>query len=297
MKLFYYDTKPNFGDVLNEIIFNHFIPEILDENEEELLLGIGTVLGLLTLPKNVKKIIVFSSGLGYAKPPNLDSTYEIICVRGPLTAKALQIDSSYAITDGAILLKDIIKTPAPRKEFKWSYIPHWCSETFYEDWQSLIKNAKGNYISPMEDAYFIIDQIRKSEFVVTEAMHGAIVADVFRVPWIATKSYKHINTFKWTDWALSLNMKYNPVSFSPLYSKDRIISIINNKLPIFKNTLINKALSFFYHAYQKFVIKPIIHFKLKKLSLKRAMLSENEILEKKLTQLREKISTFKKSNS
>jgi succinoglycan biosynthesis protein ExoV len=41
-------------------------------------------------------------------------------------------------------------------------------------------------------------------------MHGAILADAFRVPWIAVSSSRSINSFKWNDWARSLGVTYAP---------------------------------------------------------------------------------------
>lgn len=36
-------------------------------------------------------------------------------------------------------------------------------------------------------------------------MHGAIVADAYRIPWIGVDMYG-INKFKWQDWMLSLGL-------------------------------------------------------------------------------------------
>ena len=89
MKLTYCEVN-NFGDKLNPIIFNYLLSDVLDNNDEELFVGIGSILGFEKLRNNKKKI-VFTTGYAYHNPPHLDDTWDIICVRGPLTAKALQI--------------------------------------------------------------------------------------------------------------------------------------------------------------------------------------------------------------
>jgi len=54
--------------------------------------------------------------------------------------------------------------------------------------------------------------IQQSRLLIAEAMHGAIVADALRVPWIPIRFHKHILPFKWRDWCASLNMSYDPVT-------------------------------------------------------------------------------------
>jgi succinoglycan biosynthesis protein ExoV len=41
-------------------------------------------------------------------------------------------------------------------------------------------------------------------------MHAAILADAFRVPWVAVTTSRVINSFKWEDWATSLQVAYRP---------------------------------------------------------------------------------------
>jgi len=38
-------------------------------------------------------------------------------------------------------------------------------------------------------------------------MHGAIVADAFRVPWKATRQVSNFNDFKWSDWTQSVGVE------------------------------------------------------------------------------------------
>ena len=65
------------------------------------------------------------------------------------------------------------------------------------------------------------DDPNKSKLVVTEAMHGAIVADAFRVKWIPVSWHNFIVDYKWRDWCGSLNMQYQPLTLKRLLTLER----------------------------------------------------------------------------
>jgi succinoglycan biosynthesis protein ExoV len=66
--------------------------------------------------------------------------------------------------------------------------------------------ANIRYIDPLAPVPEICAQLARSSLVIAEAMHGAIVADAFRVPWIPASTSGRFNLFKWQDWAMSLGM-------------------------------------------------------------------------------------------
>ena len=43
--------------------------------------------------------------------------------------------------------------------------------------------------------------------LLSEAMHGAIVADTLRVPWIALRPLVPVHHAKWHDWAATLDLR------------------------------------------------------------------------------------------
>lgn len=214
MKLEYFTGK-NFGDALNPYIFHHFLPGFFDDNPEETFFGIGSILGF-ELAKDVKRKIIFSSGYAYGNIPEIDSSYDFVCVRGPLTAEALKLPATTAVADGAILLQ-FMDIPRPKKKYKFSFMPHWGSEQKYSKWPEVCAAADIHYISPMQDKDFVLQEILKSEVIIAEAMHAAIVADTLGVPWIPVKAYPTINEFKWNDWAASLNLEFKFTQLPALY--------------------------------------------------------------------------------
>ena len=107
MKL-YYHKGANFGDAINPMIFEKILGVQFDEDEEIGIVGIGSILGHFRPTEKTKKFYVFSSGFAggdastYGTPPEIKLPYEVICVRGKSTAKALGIDERYAVADGAL---------------------------------------------------------------------------------------------------------------------------------------------------------------------------------------------------
>ena len=67
------------------------------------------------------------------------------------------------------------------------------------------------------DVEAVVQQIASSRLVIAEAMHAAIVADAFRVPWIPVTSVPETNPFKWQDWCESLDLRYKTHTITPIY--------------------------------------------------------------------------------
>jgi succinoglycan biosynthesis protein ExoV len=59
-------------------------------------------------------------------------------------------------------------------------------------------------------------------------MHGAIIADYFRTPWIPVKISRKILDFKWHDWCESIDVQYEPVLLQP---SDALEFLLNHKWP------------------------------------------------------------------
>lgn len=288
MKLTYHKGN-NFGDELNPFIFERYLLDFLDNSENELLLGIGTILGL---KKSSNKKIVFSSGATdsmlstYGAVPSIDNTYDIFCVRGPLTARLLNLDPSLAVLDGAYLLYDFYKKPITKK-YKVSYIPHVGSESFYEGLQSVFEDMGINYISPKEGIDSVLEKINQSELVLAEAMHGAIVADALRVNWIPIKMYKTINEFKWKDWLFSINKEYEPFELPSLFDFKIFNKIISDK--IHTPEIVNKIVFNLFQTINKSVLK----IKLKNIIGTEGNLSDEKLIIDKVNILKIKLDELK----
>jgi succinoglycan biosynthesis protein ExoV len=210
MKPYYWESHHgNFGDDLNLWLWDYLLPGFRDVHPDVLLVGVGTVLNPALLPTDQKKLVI-GSGYGYGEPPDITQPdWDVRCVRGPMTAAKLGLSPDKGITDPAALISDMPEFQGLPKIHKKTFIPHWESAEFGM-WPSVCEPAGLTYLDPRGEAKAVIRHIAQSEMIVAESMHGAILADAFRVPWIAVSTSRSINNFKWNDWAASVGATYNP---------------------------------------------------------------------------------------
>lgn len=227
MKLFYYqDPGGNFGDDLNTWLWPRLIPGLLDGDESSLFVGIGSILDR-RIPQRPLKV-VFGTGVGYGLLPVLDSTWRILCVRGPLTAKALGLPSEAFITDSAALVSTLRQRSHVEK-YPTSFMPHFRTPARAAsqglDLPALCANVGLNYIDPCGDVEATLAAIEDTGMLIAEAMHGAIVADALRVPWVPVQLGSQIRNLKWLDWCGSLGLDYHPAVFAsdPTYGLDAAV--------------------------------------------------------------------------
>ncbi|WP_421862689.1 polysaccharide pyruvyl transferase family protein [Motiliproteus sp.] len=208
MKLWYFeDNGGNFGDALNPWFWSQVAPELELSSPDSLLLGIGTLINHRA-PSGMP-VRVFGSGAGLGELPAAVADWDFYCVRGPLTAAQLGLDASKAVTDPAALCTRLYQPEDQQKRYRCSYMPHYMSQQ-WGNWPALCAAAGVHYIDPTAPTFEIIDQIVQSEMLITEAMHGAIVADCYRVPWQAVANSGQLNP-KWQDWMQSLEFSCGPV--------------------------------------------------------------------------------------
>jgi succinoglycan biosynthesis protein ExoV len=215
LKLTYYKKDvPNFGDELNEYIWPRLIDKsFFDEDASTLFVGIGSII-YDNYPADARKIVVGSGYAGYSPPPNAhDGTWDFRFVRGPLTAETLGISPASVITDSAILIR-AVETPAPDTAKAISFIPHFDSLE-RGLWREVCEIAGIHLIDPTAAPETVLAEIKASRLVITEAMHGAIVSDALRTPWIAVEPIHKSHRFKWFDWAKSLSITLRPHRLPP----------------------------------------------------------------------------------
>lgn len=204
MKLYYsYSRKGNFGDDLNPYIFSRLFPGLLDDDHTSILVGIGSILNH-KVPKKPFKY-VFGSGFGYGGRPDFsDKRWKIYCVRGPHTAAKLRIDASLAVTDPAALVSRYFPQSAG-KTYHYGFIPHFESlELGF--WPQAASQAGLRFINPRDSIRSVVESIQSCNIVITESLHGAIVSDCLRIPWVAARPLVASHRNKWLDWASSLGV-------------------------------------------------------------------------------------------
>src|SRR5207248_7603179 len=120
-------------------------------------------------------------------------------------------------TDPAALVQTTL-APDAVKTHEVYFIPHFRSPRrawlLGIDLEKICTSLGINYVNPHAGVEDVLDGLASSGLVIAEAMHGAIVADALRVPWVPVQMFDQILNLKWQDWCASLGLRYSP--FRPL---------------------------------------------------------------------------------
>jgi len=218
----------NVGDDLNLWLW----PKILKNykfsiNSTTVILGVGSILDSNFINNNKinsfsKKIVIGSGARGIAGIPVLDDSWEIVFVRGPKTVSAISNQRSVScITDPAYLISDFFKKS--KVAGKIGLIPYFLSNEYM--WQNIANSCGFTLISPRNNLEVFIKELSECQFVITEAMHGAIFADALRIPWIPYSSFSGFHegdthSFKWADWTESMNIECSELTFPIMWDAE-----------------------------------------------------------------------------
>jgi succinoglycan biosynthesis protein ExoV len=211
--LCYRDSAGNFGDDLNAFLWRESLPAQVFDIPDIVLIGIGSIFNAYCAPLSEtrgKRVFVLGSGAGYGPlPPDWES-WNLLALRGPLTADLVE-RPDLAITDSAALLSLLPSiNSAPRLREAVLFMPHYNSVPGGQ-WECVAAQAGMTFVDPRWPVPKVLEHFLRAKLVITEAMHGAIVADSLRIPWIPVSIAPDTLSFKWWDWALSLGMVYEPV--------------------------------------------------------------------------------------
>ena len=215
MKLHHFhDPEGNFGDDLNHWLWDALLPGWRAAWPDTWLVGVGTLIND-KMPAGAPKMVM-GSGVGYGElpSPGLLAECRFVSVRGPRSADALGIAPELGILDPAALIPLLPDFADIGRHGEILFIPHHRS-VHRQDWPALCARAGLSYLSPCGEAKAVIRRIAGAKLVVTESMHGAILADAFGVPWHAVSINAQFNGWKWADWGESLGVA---VTIHPLAS-------------------------------------------------------------------------------
>ncbi len=207
MNLVYFESDiGNFGDDLNpwlwEKIFGSF-----NKYQDLDFIGIGSILDYRIF--NDRKKVIFGSGirsLSFDKSKLINT--EALFVRGPISAR--QLDTRF-ICDSAYCL-GLIDKDIEKKKYKTSFIPYF-RQWLNFNWTLFSALTGYHVINPTQHVSQVISEIKSSEKIITSAMHGAILADVYRVPWqrckFSTQGFESQETsiLKWNDFQQAVSVK------------------------------------------------------------------------------------------
>jgi succinoglycan biosynthesis protein ExoV len=188
----------NFGDALNLLLWPFLLPGFFNDDARELFLGIGSVLDARH-PRDAVKLVAGAGYGGYQSLPVLDERWVIHWVRGPRTARYLGLDTDCGLGDPAMLLRHAGWQVAGGG-CDIGFMPHFESAG-RGAWREAASAAGLRLIDPRDEPAAIITAIGGCRLLLSEALHGVIVADTLRVPWVALEPQVPLHRAKWHDWA------------------------------------------------------------------------------------------------
>ena len=205
MRIVRWNVNPNYGDLLNEYLWPKLLsPQLATVLPSGVLHGIGSVLGPASSMPRASHHVIFGAGAGYGGPPTFGAPVKTYFVRGPVTARYIP-DAPYITDPGVLMARYYRKSEST---YECSFMPRWNS--LGSDLTEGLRAADIHLIDPTHSVDEVTTQIAATGLLLTEALHGAVVADALRVPWICIRAQDG-HDFKWHDWCGSMRMVWNPI--------------------------------------------------------------------------------------
>lgn len=239
LKVYYYNGKPNFGDLLNEDILSSILKLKFEctpfQNAD--LCCVGSILDTLVTNSYVDKkmqegceinkpVHIWGSGFMYEYENIVHECvrpFIIHALRGEKSRKKLSAilgkDISCVLADPGILSPMIVE-PAEKK-YNVGIIPHFLdkNEGIFKEMLEYYPNSK--FIDVQNDSKQVLKEISECEYVISTSLHGLIVADSYGIPncWCEISERVQGNGFKFHDY------------FSSFGTDRECFDLRNGKLP------------------------------------------------------------------
>jgi pyruvyltransferase len=191
--------RPNFGDDINpsffETIGGRKVRFAADPRQPHLL-GAGSILEQAT-PASVV------CGSGLLQPPSGPARRpgRLIAVRGEKSAEALAAPAETLLGDPLVLIDTLVEPQPTRHPI--GIIPHVRSVAH---WQARAPRGV-RLLHPGLEPWRLIREIAACELILSQSLHGLIVADAFGIPnvWIAPSAAMAGGRFKFDDYFSTLD--------------------------------------------------------------------------------------------
>lgn len=203
INLEWWDKKDNLGDYLSMVICQWMLErKQCDPDYVTLktihLSAVGSILGLAPYDA-----VVWGSGIhclgeitAIMRRKKLVK-YDIRAVRGPVTKAILEENGYYAdcaIGDPAVLMPLIYPAEKKGKRYPYSVVQH----------HTCPKETQGHRISiATKDYKYFIEEILKSEKVISSSLHGIIIAESYGIPAVFWNDGMDQELMKYYDWYYS----------------------------------------------------------------------------------------------
>lgn len=204
----------DFGAGLHGWLWRKLLPDLRDDGNTVTLVGGGILDGLQVSPGH--HVAIAGGGLGRAafRLHGARRNWHFYWVRGPLSARRLRVGEALALTDGAALLREALTVRLPRRNCA-AFIPDMRAAEIGA-WPRCCDLTGIDYVDPRDHWRGVVTRLATARLVLAGSILGAIVADTYRVPWIAvTTKGAAADPFEWRDWCGSIGVDYRPVALPP----------------------------------------------------------------------------------
>jgi pyruvyltransferase len=204
LRIFYWNKKQNFGDLLGPLLLEKFsrISTTWSEAKDSEIVSTGSIIGLL--PSDYTGIIAGSGKL--KEESQVPKNAKVLGLRGPLSAKGIQ--GNFILGDPGLLADELIDRPD--KEYELGIVAHWTDDKLIHDPRFTRYNPK--IIRVSDEPLEVIRQIGQCKKIISSSLHGIILADAFGISRRIELAPKQLTPqegglFKWRDYHASIGMK------------------------------------------------------------------------------------------
>lgn len=236
IKVFWFDEKRNFGDLLSPTLLKRYnFRPLYSKVHQADIVSIGSILHFV--PSQYSGYI-FGSGLIEDQSRNFPNA-NIIGVRGELTLKKIGGPKVAFLGDPGLLADRLLKK---RREKKYlvGIVPHYVDkqdERIQKLSQKYHKEIK--IIDVQNTSLTVIREIDECEYILSSSLHGLVVADSLDIPngWLLISKKVIGNGFKFYDYWSAFETRYEPFELlgteKPL-ELTKMTHMASKKIPIIK---------------------------------------------------------------
>lgn len=194
--LFWHVGTPNFGDDINPSFFEALTgvrSRFATNRAEPHFLGMGSILDRAT-----DQSLVLGSGL--LQPGRQSAPHKVISLRGDLTRQAIKLPNDIPLGDPMVLINLLV---SPQGGDDIGFIPH--VRSLPELKRAIPKGIR--LIDVSEEPWKVVRAIGQCRAILSQSLHGLIVADAFEIPniWITPGDKMQGGRFKFDDYFTTLD--------------------------------------------------------------------------------------------
>lgn len=207
--LWWHIGRPNFGDDINPGFFGRLSglsTRFASDRSRPHVVGAGSILEHAG-PSSVV------CGAGFLRPPPgpVPMPARLVSVRGQLSRAAFPQAAGVLLGDPLVLVSDVVSRRPPHCSV--GFVPHVLSVDRWRGWNP----RRLRIIDPAASPWRVIREIAACELVISQSLHGLIVADALGIPnvWVAPSDDMAGGRFKFDDYFSTLDAAKLPVAEGP----------------------------------------------------------------------------------